>query len=162
MSVRTKIDAALIDLQRELVLNYDKLGLRASGKWANELENFYNETGNGYRFGILGASYSDIMENGRRPNKKQNKESLRKWVGWAGSTFLKDWVDNKGLTISPFAVAWKIAREGVKVPNAFNSGGLVTDVINEQSVEQFAEIIRFDVIESISSEVKGVFSNGNN
>lgn len=162
MSVKLKIEAALVDLQRELVLNYDRLGLRASGNWANELENIYNETGSGYSFGILGANYTDVLQSGRRKNTKQTKESLRSWVGWAGSTFLKDWVENKGLQISPFAVAWKIAREGVKVPNAFNKGGLVTDVINEQSVEKFSEIIRFDVIESISSEVKGVFSNGNN
>jgi hypothetical protein len=162
MSVQTRIEAALVDLQRDLVLNYDKLGLRASGKWANELENFYNETGTGYRFGILGAQYTDVLQNGRRKNTKQTKESLRAWVGWAGSTFLKDWVEQKGIQVSPFAVAWKIAREGVKVPNAFNSGGLVSDVINDEAIEKFAEIIRFSIIESVSSDVKNVLTNGNN
>lgn len=162
MSVQTKIEAALVNLQRELVLNYDKLGLRASGKWANELENFYNDTDTGYRFGILGASYSDIMENGRRPNKKQDKESLRKWVGWAGSTFIKDWLDDKNIAANSFAVAWKIARTGIEVPNRYNKGNLVSDVINNEEIEKISDIVKFDVIENITSEVKGVFSNGNN
>lgn len=162
MSVQTRINEALTDFQRDLVANYDKLGLRASGNWAKELENFYSENDNGYQFGILGASYTDILQNGRLPNKKQTKESLKAWVGWAGSTFLADWVEQKGLSVSPFAVAWKIAREGVKVPNSFNKGGLVSDVINDESIQKFTDIVKFSYIDTLRSEVKNILSNGNN
>lgn len=162
MTIKDRIEDALNVMQRDLVANYDKLGLRSSGKWATDLENFYSEETTGYKFGILGAKYTGVLQSGRIPNKNQDKETLRKWVGWAGSTFLADWVENKGLSISPFAVAWKIAREGIKVPNSFNQGGLVSDVINDDSINKFADIIKFSIIENARSEVKNILSNGNN
>lgn len=162
MTIETKINDALNRVKKDLVNSYQSKGLRASGKWEKELESFFNEAGNGYRFGVLGASYTEQLQNGRLPNKKQDDKSLKAWVGWAGSTFLKDWVKDKGLTISPFAVAWKIAREGVKVPNSNNKGGLISDVINDEMINQFIEIIKFDQIVSIKSDVRNILSNGNN
>jgi hypothetical protein len=160
--LETKINDALEQVKKELVNSYNSKGLRASGKWEKELESFYQNTGNGYQLGILGASYSEQLQNGRLPNKNKSPEGLRAWVGWAGSTFLKDWVKDKGLDISPFAVAWKIAREGVKVPNSFNKGGLVSDAINDETIQRFIEIIKFDQVVSIKSDIRNILSNGNN
>ncbi len=158
----TKINEALNNIKSDLVKSYNDKGLRASGRWEKELETFYRNNGSSYEFGILGAKYTGALENGRLPNKNKSTESLRAWVGWAGSTFLKDWVKDKGLDISPFAVAWKIAREGIKVPNTFNKGGLVSDVINDESIQQFIDIIKFDQIVSMKSDIKNILSNGNN
>lgn len=160
-STQTKIEDALNRVKKDLVNSYQSKGLRASGKWEKELETFYRATGNGYAFGILGAKYTGALESGRLPNKNQSPESLKAWVGWAGSTFLRDWVKDKGLDISPFAVAWKIATEGVKVPNSHNKGGLVSDVINDETIQTFVEIIKFDQLVSLKSDIKGIF-NGNN
>ena len=150
------INKELDKLQEDLVKNYDKLGLRASGKWANELESFSNESGKGYHFGILGARYTGAIEGGRKPNR--NQKDIRAFVGWAGSTFLKQWVKDKGLTISPFAVAWKIAREGVRVPNQYNKGGVLSDVLNAKTIEPFMEIIKFAHIEELRSDVKNILA----
>lgn len=162
ITVEGKINEALEKVKKDLIDSYQSKGLRASGNWEKELESFYELTGNGYRFGILGANYTDVLQNGRQPNKKQDDKSLKAWVGWAGSTFLKDWVSDKGLTISPFAVAWKIAREGVKVPNKNNKGGLISDVINDETIKTFTEIIKFDKLVTLKSDVRNIFSNGNN
>lgn len=160
MSLEQKITVALDNGVNDLKKSYTGKGLRASGNFERSLETFYKETNNGFKFGILGANYADIMQNGRLPNK--NKDSLKKFVGWAGSTFLADWVKDKGLNISPFAVAWKIAREGIKVPNRFNPGGVISDVINDSFVEEFRKIIKFHQIESVKSDVRNILTNGNN
>lgn len=160
MSLESKITEVLEKGKNDLIKSYSSKGLRASGKFERSLETFFNENNNGFSFGILGANYADIMQNGRLPNR--NKDSIRKFVGWAGSTFLKDWVKDKGLTVSPFAVAWKIAREGIKVPNRFNPGGVISDVINDSFVEEFKQIIKFYQIESVKSDVRNILKNGNN
>jgi len=69
---------------------------------------------------------------GRKPNRKQDGLSIRKWVGWAGSTFLKDWVEAKGISISPYAVAYSIARKGNSLYP--NGSTLISDLINETLV----------------------------
>ena len=148
------INKELDKLHEDLVKNYDKLGLRASGRWANELENFSNESGKGYHFGILGASYTGAIESGRKPNR--NQKNIRAFVGWAGSTFLKQWVKDKGLNISPYAVAYKIAREGVKVPNEFNKGGLVSDVITEERLMPFTKIVAIGMLEGLRSDIRNI------
>ena len=160
MSLESKITDVLEKGKNDLIKSYSSKGLRASGKFERSLETFFKENNNGFLFGILGANYADIMQNGRLPNR--NKDSIRKFVGWAGSTFLKDWVKDKGLTVSPFAVAWKIAREGIKVPNRYNPGSVISDVINNSFVNQFKDIIKFYQIESVKSDVRNILKNGNN
>jgi len=161
-ALEQKINDALESVKKDLVDSYQSKGLRASGNWEQELESFCQINSDNYRFGILGASYSEQLENGRLPNKNQTPDGLKAWVGWAGSTFLKQWVKDKNIDASPFAIAWKIAREGVKVPNSFNKGGLVSDVINEKTINRFTEIISFDQIESLKSDIRNILNNGNN
>ena len=161
-ALEQKINDALELVKKDLVDSYNSKGLRASGNWEKELETFCEINATNYRFGILGANYTEYLQNGRLPNKNQSPESMKAWVGWAGSTFLKQWVKDKNIDASPFAVAWKIAREGIKVPNSFNKGGLVSDVINQETIDRFVEIISFDQIESLKSDILNILKNGNN
>lgn len=140
-------------VKSDLVANYIRLGLKASGEWEQELESRISVTADNINIKYLGAPYTEQLERGRRPNKNQSPSKLRAWVGWAGSTFLKDWVRNKGLDINPFAVAYKIAREGIKVPNPNNAGGLVSDVINESRIQNLIDELKIFVIEDIKSDV---------
>ena len=73
---------------------------------------------------------------------------------WAGSTFLKKWVADKGLDISPFAVAYKIAREGIRVPNQHNDGALISSVINDNSIERLLSDMGIYVITDIKTEIQ--------
>lgn len=141
------------ETKKDLIENYTRLGLRASGKWANELDDEIAEKDNVLHIKIKGADYTYQLENGRTPNRDQSKESLKAWVGWAGSTFLKQWVSDKGINISPFAVAWKIAREGVRVPNTYNKGGLVSDVITNEKVNELVNSIGIATLASLKSDV---------
>ena len=151
MTVQQKIDAWLNESKLALIQSYDSKGIRASGNWANELEGKSEIGLSSYNVKILGAKYTGVLTDGRKPN--ENQSNLKVWVGWAGSTFLKDWVQRKGINASPFAVAWKIGREGIKVPNQFNPGGLIDDVMTRQRINKLIDQIGFVILGDLKSDV---------
>lgn len=153
MSVRDKIQDWLNENQQALINNYFSIGLKASGNWASEVETKIEETNLGFRAIILGAAYTGVLESGRRPNTNQTPEGLRAFVGWAGSTILKDWVQRKGLDVNPYAAAYKIAREGIPVPGPHNRGGLVSDVITEAQIDKLLDNILGFIITDVQSDV---------
>jgi len=156
------IDDWLNGVEKDLVDNYDRLGLRASGQWASSLEPFNNQLPEGFSIGILGEDYTEWIENGRLPNRDQSDESLKAWVGWAGSTFIDDWLHDKGLedTLNPYAVSWKIALRGWQVPNIHNAGGLVSDVVTRERINDLNKSLGGFYINEIKTEIiKGL--NGN-
>ena len=125
------------------------MGLKASGSFEDGLSTETNENSTK----IWTVPHTWYMVNGRGANSKQSEEDVKKWVGWAGSTFLKKWVDDKGLSISPFAVAYKIAREGIRVPNQYNDGTLISSVINDNSIERLLSDMGIYIIKDIKSEI---------
>ena len=137
---------------QELRSNYERKGLKASGKFGESLEQSVTETESNLNIQILGAAQIGMMTFGRGANSKQNPEQLRKFVGWAGSTIFTEWVKNKGLDISPFAVAWKIAREGVKVPNRFNDGKLLEETFTAENLEKLNQQVGVIAIENLKSK----------
>lgn len=153
MSEKTLIQAWINSTEKDLVANYNRLGLKASGNWPSTLRSEIKEHTGGFTVTMYGANYTGVMESGRKPNPKQDPESLRAWVGWAGSTFLKKWVQDKGLSVSPFAVAWKIARQGIKVPNPHNAGGIVSDVITKERIDTMLRDLSLYMIGNIRSDV---------
>ena len=135
--------------KQELIDKYKSMGLKASGAFEDGLSTETDENSTK----IWTVPHTWYMVNGRNQNIKQDKESIKKWVGWAGSTFLKKWVEDKGLDISPFAVAYKIAREGIRVPNQYNDGTLISSVINDNSIERLLSEIGVFTIKDIKSEI---------
>ena len=154
MTVKEKFDEWLTGAKEDLKGNYIKLGLKASGNWGEELESKVSETSNGFKGILLGLPYTGIMVDGRTPNKDQS--NLKAWVGWAGSTFLKDWVQQKGLSINPFAVAWKIGREGINVPNENNSGTLISDAITNDKISELTKSMADVMSVNLRSDLKNI------
>jgi len=136
-----------------LITNYDKLGLRASGKWVKTLQPFNTRKNNKINLGILGQDYTFWLENGRRKNQDQTPEGLKAWVGWAGSTFLKQWVQDKQIDLNPYAVAWSIARKGWMVPNQNNAGGLVSDIFTKAKIQELNKDLLTAIISDFKSQV---------
>ena len=135
--------------RQELISTYRRKGLKASGAFEDGLTTDTTES----RTQIWTVPHTWYMVHGRGKNSSQDKEAVRKWVGWAGSTFLKKWVADKGLDISPFAVAYKIAREGIRVPNQYNDGTLISSVINNNSIERLLSDMGIFTIKDIKSEI---------
>jgi len=140
-----------VDRMSALEQNYISKGLRASGQFGDSLEEKIVVSPTGIHIQILGAPQVGIMTNGRKPNKNSSPEKIKAWVGWAGSTILRDWVKNKRLSLNPYAVAWKIAREGIKVPNQRNDGKLVEQSITAESIALLIKELGSHSIESLKS-----------
>ena len=88
--------------------SYDRLGMRASGEWADSLEKEVTAT----KGVILGKDYTEYLTKGRPPNRDQSPEAIRAWAVGAGLSFIKEWADAKGVQANPIAIAYKIARQG--------------------------------------------------
>ena len=103
------------DAEKALVNEYVSGGRKASGNWSKELTDEVKVSQTNINVKILGAKYTGAMVNGRKPNTKQSKESIKAFVGWAGSTFLSDWVKQKGINANPYAIAYSIAYSIAKI-----------------------------------------------
>ena len=136
--------------RQELIDKYSSMGLKASGAFEDGLTTETDENSTK----IWTVPHTWYMVNGRNKNSSQEKEKIKKWVGWAGSTFLKKWVEDKGLDISPFAVAYKIAREGIRVPNQHNDGTLISSVINDNSISGLLSQMGIYIIKDIKTDIQ--------
>ena len=136
--------------KQELIDKYRSMGLKASGAFEEGLTTETSET----KTAIWTVPHTWFMVHGRNKNQSNDKETIKKWVGWAGSTFLKKWVADKGLDISPFAVAYKIAREGIRVPNQYNEGTLISSVINDNSISGLLSQMGIYIIKDIKTDIQ--------
>ena len=108
--------------RKDLIANYDKLGLRASGKFAESLE--YEVKGN--KLLMFGSHHSLYMENGRGPGGFPPLRSIEEWIE-VKQGLPAIFVEKKKQFA--FIIARKIANEGIKVPNAYNEGKVISDVV---------------------------------
>lgn len=124
-------------LKQKLIAKYDELGLRASGKFAEELE--YEVKGNKLR--MTGASHSWFMENGRKSGGFPPIKAIEEWIE-VKQNLPSEFKENKRQFA--FIIARKIAKEGIKVPNKYNEGDVISDV-----VESFLANDLYDMIEEL-------------
>ena len=162
-TLKETFESWLNKIQSGLVESYISKGLKASGEWEKSLEQFYSKEGGKFTFGIKANDYSEYMQNGRRPNKKQGHENLVKWAYWATNEefstggFISKWARVKGLSGNPFGIAYNIAKEGIKVPNTHNVGGLVTDVVNDESIKELSDSLTLFFVNKIRSDLRQIF-----
>ena len=129
-----------------IIANYNAKGRRASGGFESKTY-VQMDTNKG---AIMAPAYAGVMLFGRRPNLDKSDEAIKKWVRWAGSTFIKDWVQNKGVSISPYIIANKIARNGITEPTPPN--GLVTEVVNADAIKELGKRLAKDITVRFSNK----------
>jgi hypothetical protein len=106
-----------------LIQTYNEMGIRATGDYERDLEVKITST----KLIILGAFHSQFMESGRPAGGRPPISSIIRWIE-----------NKKGLPPSmirdkkrvAFAIANKIAKEGVTVPSQYNKGEVISKVIN--------------------------------
>jgi hypothetical protein len=121
-------------MKAELIAEYDKKGMRASGKWAESLENASKEK----QGVLLGLKYSEQLQFGRKPTKSSTRSqpTLREAI--------EQWVIDKGIIpkipISSFAfiVARKIHKEGWN-RNLTGGVNLITDVVTDARIDEIVK-----------------------
>jgi hypothetical protein len=153
--IKEILNTWLGDVKKDLIKNYDKLGLRASGKWANSLEEFAKITQFRINAGILGERYTGALESGRKPtkSKRAGRPTLRQLI--------RVWIDDKKIIpkgkISKDSLAYLIARKihekGIRVPNKYNKGGLVSDVVTRARIDQLNEQLSLFYVEGVRSTI---------
>jgi hypothetical protein len=111
-------------LRLKLIKKYDDLGLRASGKYADELEASVLPN----KLIMFGSSYSQFMELGRNPGRFPPIKSILEWI--ENKQGIPAIFKEKKKQYA-FLIARKIANEGIKVPNQFNKGKVIEDVVND-------------------------------
>ena len=111
-----------------LIPKFISLGMNASGEWINSLEVRGDE--------IWGRDYTRYLAKGRGPNQDQDPEALKKWVGYYGRTVFAKWVQDKGLQINPFAVAYSVARKGNKY---YPQGTDLLEVLSSEATRKYIE-----------------------
>lgn len=138
-------------LKVKLIAKYDELGLRASGKYAEELETEITPT----NLRMYGAQHSTYMENGRDSGPADYRKL---------APFMLQWIEVKqGLPnifyekkhSMAFAIAYKVANEGIKVPNEYNKGQVVSSVVNEFLANDLVILLEF-----LGEEMTGPITSG--
>lgn len=133
---------------KDLIQSYESKGLRASGRYTRELKSIVTKSGTKTNLKITGPIEAYFMEHGRGPNKVPSHQAVKN-MGW----YLQQWVADKGIDVNPYAAAHKIVYEGIRVPNPYNPGGVISDIINDDWFAELNKLIGLDVITNIRSDV---------
>ena len=139
------MDKQVVDLVRQLreqvVKNYYAMRLNASGRF--DKETVVTDYGSGVK--IEAPAYVFQMEEGRDSGSMPPIKAIKQWI--------KDKNANAGTDIpeeAAYAIAYVIKRDGIKVPNRFNKGGVVSTLLNDAAVEKLAaegnKIIKAEIL----------------
>lgn len=148
MNINGIIDSWMEETRVALIVEYDRQGLRASGSYAESIEPFVSKSDRGYKAIMKAAYHSQFMESGRNPNTEKSVEAAKRLY-----PVIIQWVEDKGLGFDKghiFAICLKIVYEGIKVPNKYNPGGVVSNVISKDRVD----ILMNKIGESFQSQIK--------
>jgi hypothetical protein len=114
-------------IRDEIVAHYYAMKLNASGEFDRETQ--VEE----YPLGVKIVSPRHIyqMEDGRRAGTMPPVSAIRQWI--------RDKNANAGTDIpeeAAFAIAYVIKRDGIKVPNRYNEGGVASKILTPELVNR--------------------------
>lgn len=150
---KTDIQTRLDETVSKLKHSYTSKGIKASGRWGDSLETYVRTTDSGTVAGIKSFHYIQFPEYGRGPNKVQSPEQAKKLY-----PVILRWVSEKGISVDniktfAFRTALKLVYEGYSVPNRYNPGGVVSDVINERWADKMIETIGGVYMGKVKSDI---------
>lgn len=144
------ISAFLEELKAEIVQNLKDRGNVASGETINSLEVIPIDENT---VALWGAKHLMALEDGRKPTRSGAE---------SGSPTLferiKQWIDDKGLDLNPYAVTKKIHKEGTSLYRQGGKSGVISTVITEQRINNFLEIFSREFMSSAESAVISEFN----
>lgn len=127
-------------IRDEIVANYYRMGLNASGRFDRETE--VVEYAGGVK--IECPAYIYQMEDGRAAGSFPPVSAIRQWI--------KDKNANAGTNIpeeAAYAIAYVINRDGIIVPNEYNAGGVASKILTPELIKR----ITVEVNRIISAEI---------
>lgn len=150
MTIESIVNDWLDKTTKLLQDNYVNTGRKASGKWGKSLEPFFKQTENKINFGLYGESYTEQLVEGRTPTDPAKRGKLY--------YVILQWIEDKGISVTnkktfAYFVAKKIDEQGIKVPNNYNQGDILSNVLTDEyvssSVNSLKDKFLFEVKETI-------------
>lgn len=138
-------------MKKELIAQYDALGMRASGDWANALE--VQQSGTNVK--LLGLKYSEQLEFGRRSGKAPPRKVIEQWIvdkGLAGRIR-----GNISISSLAFLIARKIAREGWN-RKEFGGVELISKVVTPERLQRILQRVESTYLPLITKEIKLMYT----
>lgn len=143
-SPMVQIEVLLTKLRDDIEASYISKGLKASGFFG---ENLRLEMG-ANNAKITAPRYVGAMEGGRVAGCRPPVSIIRDWI------IAKNKLGANIPLEAAYPIAKRIGEEGIKVPNRFNPGGVVSDVLNPARVlklqNDIVTIIRYAIIDTLN------------
>lgn len=152
MTAAAIVNSYMEQTRQDLIKSYQEKGLKASGRYAKGLTFEVSDDGKTIKAFMESEHHVWFMEEGRKPNKQQTAKQARSL-----GHILEQWVKDKGIDVNPYAAAWKIVREGIQVPNRYNPGDVVEDVVTNEWFDGLVAQLADHFIFAVTTEVERLF-----
>ena len=142
-------------VERFLIPKFNELGMSASGEWLESLQTEARDN-----VGVIrGRDYSEFLARGRGPNHDSSPEGVHLWARTQGYAIMAKWIQDKGLSLNPFAVAYSVAMNGTK---SYPKGSDLLEVLSSPECidfvqNEFKEAIKVEVETAFKREIKNIF-----
>ena len=157
-TIKEIVDSYMERLRESILAEYQQDGLRASGRFAEELDYIYEETETNVNVQLVSPEYTQYLIEGRQP-------------GPVPVQVIRDWIRDKGIQPSdgtPEQLAWAITtvitRDGISVPNPNNQGELLDplqEFVDNEMPEQLADEVGVNKMEESIDRMLGIIDNSN-
>lgn len=137
----------MLSLKADLIQKHIDLGMKATGKWIDNLEVFVETEVDFYIAEIIGLDYTEQLVQGREPGAMPPIQNLVEWIEAKPITPR----DNISVESLAWAIAKKIAREGT---NYFPEGtDLVEAVITKERIQKIIDNVGELLINDFKLEI---------
>jgi hypothetical protein len=140
-------DREFNSLMEDLIKEYDRLGMRASGNWEDSLEvQTTEESGK-----IIGEKYSEQLEYGRRSGGFPPVQAIEKWIIDKG--IVSKIQGEISVSSLAFLIARKIAREGWN-REGFGGVELISNVVTDQRMQKIIDLLGPEIATTFSDKLE--------
>ncbi len=140
----------LTELRARLIQKYKDLGLKASGEYEEGLAYEIDKN----KLMVTAPYHSWFMEHGRAASAKfPPRSAIEEWIEVKQG--LPPIFKEKKKQFA-YLIARKIAKEGIKVPNKYNKGKVISEVVNEflgETVQKMLNEIGENYFVKIKSDI---------
>lgn len=142
------LEAEFEQLRLDLIAAYDAKGMRASGKFAEELETDVSE----YTAILRGPKHTEQLEYGRRPGpiSYEGMENIKEWI--IRKNVFNAAIEEIGLSSLAFLIARKIRNFGWK-REGFGGVDLVSEVVTPERIQKIIDKVGKVAVTKFVSEL---------
>ena len=157
MTIEEVVKSWLDGSKSQIISNYDRDNMRASGSFAKSLRVEILQQSGLIKGTLYGANHSIFVDKGRWATGGGGNGQLREAI--------KQWIDDKGITprdnISKdslaFLISRKIHREGWKPKNIYPNG-VISSVINDNAIKELLASLGANVKLQVKNDIWQTFA----